>query len=205
VLAAIRAEHPGKAVELIRQGTRLGEVTFEHSWGLAPWVWPRFAAKVALGVLSLTMPPAWRGSDGELFLLALFRAGKVISTEDGISATPTPLCKQDMAFALSYPWEHTIIVDSKVGAVCVTITLFGELQYRLAVATEFDPVGPVVWVCDHRDRDSLTFSTIGEYAQAVTERFAHFGNLAGLRQERPRGRLLGPRVTARLRPAIVAH
>ncbi|UUY05507.1 hypothetical protein LRS13_08315 [Svornostia abyssi] len=83
VLDRVRASHPGRTVELVAQEPRSAPVPIERSWALAPWVWPRFAAKVALGVLSLTMPPEWRGSDGELFLLALFRNGDVYGAPSG--------------------------------------------------------------------------------------------------------------------------
>jgi hypothetical protein len=54
-LERMRTEHPGKTVELEASRTVTDTVTFEHSWGIAPGMWPRFLAKVsiALGHLAI--------------------------------------------------------------------------------------------------------------------------------------------------------
>ncbi len=150
LLEELRKKYPGKTVTLDSQQPRKGQVTVERSWGLMPWVWPRFAAKVALGVLSLTMPPAWRGSDGEVFLLALFRLGKVIGAPDGLSAVPRQLDEGDPAFDYMYPWEHAIVVQETDEGVGVSVILFGELRYDLQTVTDLRPGLPRVWLCDHR-------------------------------------------------------
>ena len=200
ILDQLRAEHPGKTVELVSQEPRSARVTIERSWGLMPWVWPRFAAKVALAVLSITMPPEWQGSDGQLFLLALFRNGEVYgSPSGGVTAVPERFGDNDPMRTLHYPWEHTITVDRRDGATWVSIVLFGELRYTLGVATDLAPRGPCVWLCDHRERQPVSFSSIASYSAAITERFAMFGDFAALRHDRPRAHLVGPANRARLR------
>lgn len=203
VLAELRDRFPGKTVELVNQERRKGTVKIERSWNLDPAVWPRFVAKIALGVLHQTMPAAWRGSEGELFLLFLFRVGNVITvgnSGDGLAALPTTLDQDDAEFRPLYPWEHAITVHPRTGGVSVTVVLFGELKYQLSVATPLRPIGPTVWLCDYREQHHLEFETISKYAEAVTIRYADFGDFAHLRPERPRGQLLGPQASARLRP-----
>jgi hypothetical protein len=200
VLTAMRAKYPGKTVELVQQEARHEDVSIQRTWGMVPWAWPRFAAKVALAALAVAMPPEWRGSHGELTLLALYRCGQVHgSPSGGIPCFPTPVDYSDFGAGLVYPWEHTIVLTHRDGVVTVTIVLFGALRYSLGIATEVRPVGPSVWLCDYREREPLTFGSMSEYAAALTERLALFGHLGSLRRDHPRGRLLGPRSVARLR------
>lgn len=198
LLERLRRENPGKTVELVGSEPRRGHVSIERSWHLAPWVWPRFAAKVALGVCSLVMPPEWRGSPGELFLLALFRAGTVIGAAGGLSAVPTPLFPGDPFFDYLYPWEHVVYVTTTSDAVSVSLVLFGELRYDLGVVSEIRPASEAAWVCDYRERKPDRFGSISDLALAITERAAMFGDVRDLHLERPRAELIGPREHARL-------
>src|SRR5437879_421444 len=73
-------------------------VGFEHSSELAPWVWPRFAAKVALGVGHLVVPGFHRSVAAGM-LRGLFREGKTFKgmfpSGVNLGVVPTTLDETD--------------------------------------------------------------------------------------------------------------
>ncbi|UUY05506.1 hypothetical protein LRS13_08310 [Svornostia abyssi] len=94
-------------------------------------------------------------------------------------------------------------MDSTDDTTWVTVVLFGELQYSLGIATDLEPVGPRVWLCDHRESRPIVFDSITSYAAAIAERYVMFGDFLALRHERPRGQLVGPRNRAVLRESTL--
>ncbi len=198
VLSELQARFPSKTVSIVAQGERTALVGIERSWALAPWIWPRFVAKVAAGVLSMAMPPAWRGSPGELSVLTLLRQGHVQGTVGGVSAVPEQLEHGSSWFDHLYPWEHLIAVTAHGDHVKVMVVLFGGIRYDLRISSDLVPAGPQAWLCDYRERDPFVFESVVELSTALTQRFAELGSVGiALRREYPRGQLLGPQVEAR--------
>ncbi|MDO9443663.1 MAG: hypothetical protein Q7T73_22505 [Beijerinckiaceae bacterium] len=198
VLEDLQARFPGKEISIASQGERTAVVGIERSWELEPWVWPRFAAKIAACVLQLAMPPSWSGSNGEISVLALVRHGHVQGTVGGVSAFPEQLEAGDSWFDGLYPWEHVLAVTREEDHVKVMVVLFGGLRYDLRVLTDLEPTGPVAWLCDFREKRPAEFASVRDLALALTERIAEHGPVGlALRREYPRGQRLGPNVVAR--------
>jgi hypothetical protein len=200
----VEREHPGQTVAVKLISEERGRTPFEHSWGLVPWTWPTFTAKVAVALLHEMMPLSWRGSDPALRLLWLFRQGRVDpnllidGTELGLF--PTELQEGDFNYDHLAPWEHLLVVFPLDGGVRVEITLFGELRLGICVATDLRPVrGATAW---HMDGRALTkeegpmTTIIGWLALRAREN----GSTARLRLVRPKARLLGVRGQGTISP-----
>jgi hypothetical protein len=192
-LKKLREENPGKTVELESTEARTGEVNFEHSWGLGPWIWPRFAAKVALAMASRTIPGFAEERPAKLLraLIWQLRVHKdLLPAEAGLGAVPSRLEPNDPAVGLLLPHEHLISLSARSGELVAAIVLFGELGYALRIATDLQPENrTVAWLVDgHGQPASATLDLmVGELARRAEIN----GDARLFRQERPRSELRG--------------
>jgi hypothetical protein len=187
MLDELRRRFPDKTVELGDQRSMRSQVSISSRVKVHRATWPRFMAKVALGTLSQVMPSSWHGSDAELYLIGLMWLARPLGTTDGLAALPEQLGPGNPWRDLLYPWEHLVYVDQQKQIVRVTLVLFGELRYDLAVRSEIELLSPQLWLCDYRERQPSRFSSLGAFSFAITDRFDLFGSLADLHLERPYG------------------
>jgi hypothetical protein len=201
----IEQEHPGRTVTLQLGPEQQARTPFEHKWGITPWVWPTFFAKIAVAVLHETMPLEWRDSDPYLRLLWLFRQGRqdpdLLMPGAELAVFPTGLQEGDFNYEHLTPWEHLLVVFPLDGGVRIDMTLFGELHLRMCVATDLQPVrGASAWLMDARaltNRVGPMNLIVGSLALRASEH----GSTVRLRLPRPRARLLAVEGQGSIAPA----
>lgn len=195
MLRALRQQYPGKTVELVDQELRRSEVIFEHSYPLAPWVWPRFAAKVALGVLHACMPPEWHVSRAARMLRYAFADGRfhkdLLVAADTVTIVPRQLDEDDREYHWLTPWEHLMILYSGGDQLLVRGVLFGELRFSIAIRSPMQPpTGSQAWLLDTRERRPVALpldTMVGWLAMRADQ----FGSASRFHLHRPRGEFSG--------------
>jgi hypothetical protein len=198
-LERMRRAHPGKSVSLVESRTVTSEVTFEHGWEIRAEAWPRFMAKIGLALGHLAVDGFDHSDEAERLRL-LFRRGAL---DPGLLAPGSELLPVPMRLGpgapmrdLICPHEHLLSVAGGRGALVFTAILFGELQYKLAIASGLTPRdGDRTWVLDGRgspwEADLQTTSLL------LTERLALFGGAERLRRWRPETHFAGVRGSRR--------
>lgn len=193
-LERMRREHPGKTVELEASRAVTDTVTFEHSWGIVPDMWPRFLAKVSIAVGHLAIDDFDRSREAKMlrWLLRGRLHGDLLAPGFELAAVPQKLEPGAIYRELLCPHEHLLSVAGAQGALVFTAILFGELHYKLAIASELMPAGGTrTWVLDGRGRPwEADLQTTGAL---LVERLALFGGAERLRRWRPPTRFAGVR------------
>ena len=142
----VELENPGRTVTVDSIGVQRTRVAFEYRTGLAPWIWPRFAAKVAIALLGEIMPNGSRGSPAHLGLLALFRQGLqmkgLLAGDRAVTIWPQQLGDEDYEYEALAPREHLLLVLATDSGIGVVGTLFGELRFAISIMSEFRPGEP---------------------------------------------------------------
>jgi hypothetical protein len=169
-----RAERRGQEFELRSRRAETYEGA-EVEYGLGPAnvsLWPRLAAKMALGCASLAFDAAWLERDGARRLQALFAHDRPPGFELGV--LPTELHQKDSLYDLLEPGEHLLLFQPRPeGGAIFAVILFGVVQYVLRVP-------------EANARDRLTWLlTTNEPAARTPEAFdAVFARLVLRAQER---------------------
>lgn len=164
------------------------ELIFERRWPMVPWVWPRFAAKVALGMAHRAMPVEWHASEAAWKLRGLLRQGTFfqgLTPSDQLSCWPREPSLNDLALELLAPWEHLIAVLPDEHGVVFVLYLFGELLYQLPIVTEMAPSSDNAWLLDWREGTPVNGS-LNSIVAELAWRQELFGSTLRLRQfDRP--------------------
>jgi hypothetical protein len=192
-LARLQEENPGKTVTLLGSEEIKSEATFEHSWGLAPYNWPRFMAKISIALGHLAIEGFDLSSEAKM-LRWVMRAGRVhpnlLAPGHQLSAVPEPLEAGDRFRALLCPYEHLLAVAPGDDGLVFSAVFFGELRYQLVLNSELQPPGGgTAWVLDGRGRPWE--ADLGQTGICLAARFSRFGSAERLRSWRPRTRFLG--------------
>jgi hypothetical protein len=200
-ITQLREQHPDKTIT-VDEPQRFADpnTRFEHSYNLVPWLWSRFAAKIALNLGGLVFGETWLTTREAGMLRGYVRQFKtyrgqfpddyalaIMPTEVGFDDTPL----QRRLYELLTPTEHLLTVDSYDGTLIFNISLFGaELHYRLVTNTEHQaPAGGRAWLLNGIDgptempRETL----IGWPALREDE----FGSPLRLRRRSPHPSLIG--------------
>lgn len=177
-----------------------GEVTFEHSWGIDPQMWPRFMAKVAIALGHLAIDDFDHSREAKM-LRWLMRAGRLhtdlLAPGCSLAVVPEQLEAGASDRQLLCPHEHLLAVAGGPDRLIFSGIFFGELRYQLAIASDLTARnGGAAWVLDGRGKPFA--GTLALAALALTERFAMFGGAEKLRSWRPRRRLIGIRGEGRI-------
>jgi len=197
-LGKLRAAHPGQNVELLDTEEVRSEVVFEHSWGIDPEMWPRFVAKVALGVGHLAIDGFDHAQEAKM-LRWLMRRGRLhtdlLVPGAELAVVPEQLEQGARDRNLLCPHEHLVAVAPRpAGGLIFSVILFGELRYQLAINSELVPRdNGRGWVLDGQGKPFA--GNLHEVSAALTERLAMFGGAERLRSWRPRRRLLSVKGT----------
>lgn len=119
-------------------------------------LWPRFAAKVALGVTSLVAPDSWLATDVAIGLREVLHAGhpQTLQTpldQPGIAWSAIPLGLISGSH-LPRPPQHLITFEEVEGQQWLIIVLFGELLYRVPFHLDWNGMPPQSWLFDGTGR-----------------------------------------------------
>jgi hypothetical protein len=176
VIENLKALYPGKQVTpgVLHEVT--GEVQFDYGWSAHPMLWPRFAAKIALGLGAEAFGDAWSASHEAERLRALFREGRIYEGlfNGGLLLIPqelvhTPDHRLTSLPKLVHPHEPLVAIQGSPGNLTFLILLFGELLYGLHVVAETAvPLGGIGWLMDTDERQQQTGplnTIIGRLAQ----------------------------------------
>jgi hypothetical protein len=152
-LARLRADHPDVTFTVVSADSRGDGVVFEHEWGMEPYVWPRFAAKVALGIGHLAMGEDFSRSAPAGMMRGLFREGRQF--EDMYPPNrcpelfPAEFSDDDDEPDLLEPYEHVVGIEPVDGGLWFFGILFGELGFSVPLATPLRPAGgSIAWLLD---------------------------------------------------------
>lgn len=193
-LERMRKENPGKTVSLVTSEVVTNQVTFEHGWGITPEMWPRFMAKVSLGLGHLAVDDFDESSEAKMLrwlLRGRFHAD-LLAPGFELGVVPEKLESDAIERDLLCPHEHLLSVVRAPEALVFTAIFFGELRYKLAIASALPPADLArAWVLDGRgtpwESDLQTTSAL------LVERLAVFGGTERLRCWRPPTRFAGVR------------
>lgn len=177
VVDQIKADHPNKKVEPGEPERFRGPVEFSYEWTSHPLLWPRFAAKVALGLGYEAFGPSWVESHEAWRLRGLFRDARIyegLTAEASMRLLPQETVHEPRGHGqvewheLMRPDEHLVAMMGRPGVLTFVLCLFGELYYQLAVRAETPaPPGGRAWLMGAEQRSLVVrpFGTmIGELA-----------------------------------------
>jgi hypothetical protein len=138
-------EFPSEALE--------GPLQARVTWQLSVDIWPRFAAKVALGAASLIASPSWLESDEAGRLREVLWQGHASTRNVGLALAEgwawamAPLDATGVPHPIRAP-EHFVALQRWQGRACVVLVAFGTFVYRVPVDCEMpgsdDPIGFVI-------------------------------------------------------------
>lgn len=138
------------------QGTVTATVTHEVSIE----TWPRFAAKVALGVMSRLAEDVWLDSDDARALQAVLWSGarQAEALQDpgwAWSAVPHPIDRRASPGALLEHAEHLLCFESDAVRSALVMVFFGDVLYRVPVRTTDVPKVPPAWLLEPHTKELL--------------------------------------------------
>lgn len=115
-------------------------------------LWPRFAAKVALGVTSLLVPDSWLATDVAIGLRQILRNGHLRTLQaaldqPGIAWSAIPLQLIEGSHPVRPP-QHLITFEEHGGEQWLIIVVFGELLYRIPLHLDWRGMPPQSWLFD---------------------------------------------------------
>jgi hypothetical protein len=182
------AEHPGARVQIQAEDPDAQPV-FEFRSPMAPWAWPRFAAKVAVGTAFLCMPDEWHRSDAAGMLVALFRTGNYYKGMFPAGYQPASFPDALDAAADEYdvlmPHEHVLYAEPVAGGMSFSGVLFGELPFGIQVVTDLQPDnGPTAWLLDGQGKAKP--EPLNALIDRLGPRRDEFGGMRKLRKPPPR-------------------
>lgn len=134
-----------------------GPLQANVSWELNVHVWPRFAAKVALGTASLVADAAWVHSDEARALRHVLWHGheSTVETEmlpEGRAWSLAPFDLTGIEHWLQAP-EHLISLERWENENWVSLVAFGSFHYGVPVSFELPRSDePIAWLIDPLDR-----------------------------------------------------
>lgn len=139
-----RAPDPGRdRVTGTRWG--IGRKTFDE--------WPRFGAKVALGLASLVLEPAWLDTPGARAVQAMCAArpwqSNVLAYDPWMQ--PVDVGPEEPLSKLG-DGEHALGLCEYDDGPCGWMVLFGELFYRVSLPDAQIPAGGIAWHLQPRRR-----------------------------------------------------
>jgi hypothetical protein len=191
-LERMRKENPGKTVSLVASKVVSDRVTFEHGWGIAPDMWPRFFAKISLALGHVAVPGFDESREAKMlrWLLRGRLHSDLLPSGFEIAVVPQKLEGGASERQLLCPHEHFLSVAQASEALVFTAIFFGELRYKLAIASALSPLdGARAWLLDGSGKpwesDLRTTSAL------LVERLALFGGAERLRRWRPQTQFLG--------------
>ena len=193
-LTQLRADHPGVSFTVVDADRRGDSVVFEHGWGMEPSVWPRFAAKVALGIGHLAMGEEFSRSVPAGMMRGLFREGREFKNmyppNRGPELFPAEFSDDDEEPDLLEPYEHVVGIEPVDGGVWFFGILFGELGFSVPLATPLRPAdGSIAWLLDGAGTPQPSTSD-GLHA-TLTRRRAEHGGARDRHTDLPRARYRG--------------
>jgi hypothetical protein len=201
-LAQLQVDHPGQTFTVVGEDRSGDGVTFEHGWGIAPWVWPRFAAKVALGIGHLAMGEEFSRSVPAGMMRGLFREGREFK---GMypgnwrpQLFPAEFGEADDEPDLLELYEHAVGIEPIDGGLWFFGVLFGELGFGAPLATPMRPDGgSIAWLLDGPGR--ARSSTSAGLREALERRRRQSGGARARHRDLPRAEFRG--VVYRIRAA----
>jgi hypothetical protein len=194
-LAQLQADHPGQTVTVVGEDRSGDGVTLEHGWGIAPWVWPRFDARVALGIGHLAMGEEFSRSVPAGMIRGLFREGREFK---GMypgnwrpETFPAEFGEADDEPDLLEPYEHAVGIEPiDGGGLWFFGILFGELGFSATLATPMRPDGgSIAWLLDEPGRPRS--STSAGLREALERRRRQTGGARARHRDLPRAEFRG--------------
>jgi hypothetical protein len=113
-------------------------------------IWPRFAAKVALGIASLLVPDSWLATDVAIGLRQVLRDGhpqtlRAALDQPGIAWSAIPFGLIEGSHPVKPP-QHLITFEEVKGEQWLIIVVFGELLYRVPLRLDWGGLPPQSWL-----------------------------------------------------------
>lgn len=157
----------GRDVDPVRPPERLAGV----KWGIGVGnfdEWPRFGAKVALGLASLVLDPAWLDTRGAAAVQAMFAGERW--ERDVLAFDPDWTASEigdDEPFAKLAQGEHVVGLCDFPEGPCAWMILFASVAYRVSLPEAAIPLDEPTWVLKPR-----TTPARWEPLATVRERYA---------------------------------
>jgi hypothetical protein len=193
-LERLKAEQPGATVTVVAEDRAASNIIFEHRSGMEPSLWPRFAAKVALGTGHLAMGQEFSRSIPAGMMRGLFRAGREFKGMYPPNQRPELFAAEfdqaDDDPDLIEPYEHIVGIEPIDGGLWFFGILFGELGFSAPLTTPLRPAGgSIAWLLDGRATPHS--STTEALREALEQRRRHHGGARGRHSNLPRAEYRG--------------
>lgn len=114
-------------------------------------IWPRFVAKVALGVASLVADDSWIDSSDATGLRGVLRHGHYTTEQaaldqPGVAWSAIPLELRPGTHPLLPPQHLLTFESTEDEGEWLVIVVFGQLLYRVPLNLDWPPSGPQSWL-----------------------------------------------------------
>jgi hypothetical protein len=123
-------------------------------------MWPRFAAKVTLGIMSLVVDDSWLDADVAKALRTVLWSGARqvnVLEEPGWAwaAVPVAIDRRKPPGSLLEGGEHLVCFESEVERAALVIVVFGDLLYRVRIPAPDVPKISPAWLLHSGRRETL--------------------------------------------------
>ncbi len=166
----ILRDAPEAEIVNLPSATLPGPLSAQATWELDVHVWPRFAAKVALGIASLVADDEWVETQEAADLRRVLWFGDESTVEhemlpEGVAWSLAPLDLTSVAHPLRPP-EHLLTIERWQDRTWVVLVAFGTFRYGVPVSFETPTSNqPIAWLFEPLARSHVSLTEDALHAE----------------------------------------